>query len=64
MSGTIDPRHTYDEYLVLLAKSGKTNEEDKVECVMRQTQRSHMVAPPIAPTWEEDRVLIKPLGDK
>jgi hypothetical protein len=24
MCGTIDPRHTYDEYLVLLAKSGMT----------------------------------------
>jgi hypothetical protein len=32
--------------------------------VTRQTQRSHMVAPPIVPTQEEDRVLIKPLSDK
>jgi hypothetical protein len=24
MCGTIDPEHTYDEYLVLLAKSGIT----------------------------------------
>jgi hypothetical protein len=24
MCGTIDPGHTYDEYLVLLAKSGMT----------------------------------------
>jgi hypothetical protein len=31
---------------------------------MRQTQRSHMVAPPIAPAREEDRVLISPLDDK
>jgi hypothetical protein len=32
--------------------------------VMRQTQRSHVVAPPIAPAREEDRVMIKPLGDR
>jgi hypothetical protein len=32
--------------------------------VTKQTQMSHVVAPPIAPTWEEDRVLIKPLGDR
>jgi hypothetical protein len=47
------------------------NEEDDdneehadLECVMWQTRRSHVVAPPIAPAWKEDRVLIKPLGDK
>jgi archaellum component FlaD/FlaE len=39
-------------------------EEAEVERVMRQTQRSHMAAPPIAPVWKDDRVLIKPLGDK
>jgi hypothetical protein len=32
--------------------------------VMTQTQRSHMVASPIAPAREENRVLIKPLGDR
>jgi hypothetical protein len=32
--------------------------------VMRQTQMSHVVASPIAPAWEEDRVLFKSLGDK
>jgi hypothetical protein len=48
----------------------RPNEEDEnedaveVERVMRQTWRSHMVAPPIAPAHEEDRVLIKPLGDR
>jgi hypothetical protein len=41
MSGTIDPRHTYDEYLVLLAKSGKTNEEDKVECDEAHSEEPH-----------------------
>jgi hypothetical protein len=39
-------------------------EEAEVERVMRQTRRSHMAAPPIAPVWKDDRVLIKPLGDK
>jgi hypothetical protein len=32
--------------------------------VARQARRSHVVAPPIAPTREEDRVLIRPLGDR
>jgi hypothetical protein len=42
------------------------NEEEKAELerVPRQTQRSHVVAPPIVPAREEDRILIKPLGDK
>jgi hypothetical protein len=31
---------------------------------MRQTRKSHVVAPPIALSWKEDRVLIKPLGDR
>jgi hypothetical protein len=39
-------------------------EEAKVERVMRQTRRSHMATPSIAPVWKDDRVLIKPLGDK
>jgi hypothetical protein len=39
-------------------------EEDELERVPRQTRRSHVVAPPIVPAWEGDRVLIKPLGDK
>jgi hypothetical protein len=39
-------------------------EEAKLEHVPRQTWRSHEVAPPIAPAWEEDRVLIRPLGDR
>jgi hypothetical protein len=42
----------------------ESEEEAKVERVMRQTRRSHVVAPHIAPAPEEDRVLIKPLGDK
>jgi hypothetical protein len=39
-------------------------EEAELECVARQARRSHVVAPPIAPTREEDRVLIRPLGDR
>jgi hypothetical protein len=40
------------------------SEEAEVERVMRQTWRSHMVAPPIVPAREKDRVLIKPLDDR
>jgi hypothetical protein len=43
---------------------GEEEEEAELERVPRQTQRSHVVAPPIAPAWEEDRVLIRPLGDR
>jgi hypothetical protein len=39
-------------------------EEAKLERVPRQTQRIHVVAPPIAPTREENRVLIRPLSDR
>jgi hypothetical protein len=39
-------------------------EEAELERVLRQTQRSHMVAPPITPAWVEDMILIKPLGDR
>jgi hypothetical protein len=39
-------------------------EEAALERVPRQTRRSHVVAPPPAPTWEEDRVLIRPVGDQ
>jgi hypothetical protein len=39
-------------------------EEAELECVPRQTRRSHVVAPPIASAREEDRVLIRPLGDR
>jgi hypothetical protein len=39
-------------------------EEAELECVPRQTRRSHAVAPPIASAREEDRVLIRPLGDR
>jgi hypothetical protein len=39
-------------------------EEAALERVPRQTQRSHVVAPPPAPTWEEDRVLIRPVDDQ
>jgi hypothetical protein len=45
-------------------EAGLNEEEGELECVLRQTQRSHMVAPPIVPTREEDRVLIRPLGDR
>jgi hypothetical protein len=38
-------------------------EEDELERVLRQTQRSHMVAPPIPSTREEDRVPVWPLCD-
>jgi nitrate reductase cytochrome c-type subunit len=43
---------------------GEEEEEDELERVPRQTRRSHVVAPPIVPAWEGDRVLIKPLGDR
>jgi hypothetical protein len=39
-------------------------EEADLERVPRQTQRSHVVAPPIATAREEDRVLIRALGDR
>jgi hypothetical protein len=39
-------------------------EQAELECVMRQIQRSHVVAPSTMPVREEDRVLMKPLGDK
>jgi hypothetical protein len=40
MCGTIDPGHTYDEYLVLLAKSGMTP-------TRRIRRESTLPAPPI-----------------
>jgi hypothetical protein len=43
---------------------GPNEEEAELERVPRQTQRSHVVAPPIEPAREEDRVLIRPLGDR
>jgi hypothetical protein len=43
---------------------GEEEEEAEFERLPRQTQRSHVVAPPITPAWEEDRVLIRPLGDR
>jgi hypothetical protein len=43
---------------------GEEEEEAEFERLSRQTQRSHVVAPPITPAWEEDRVLIRPLGDR
>jgi hypothetical protein len=39
-------------------------EEAEFERLPRQTQRSHVVAPRISPAQEEDRVLIRPLGDR
>jgi hypothetical protein len=39
-------------------------EEAELEHVPRLTRRSHMIAPPIAPAREEDRVPIRPLGDR
>jgi hypothetical protein len=39
-------------------------EEAELERVPRQTRRIHMVVPPIAPAQEDDRVLIRPLGDQ
>jgi hypothetical protein len=41
----------------------ESEKEVEVERVMRQTRRSHVVAPPIAPAREENRVLLRPLGD-
>jgi hypothetical protein len=43
---------------------GEKGEEAELEHVPRQTRRSHVVAPPIAPAQEDDRVLIRPLGDR
>jgi hypothetical protein len=39
-------------------------EQDELKRMMRQTRRSHVVASPIVPAWEDDMVLMKPLGDK
>jgi hypothetical protein len=33
-------------------------EEVALERVSRQTRRSHVVAPPPTPTWEEDRICL------
>jgi hypothetical protein len=38
-------------------------EEATLERVLRQTRRSHVVSPLLVPTREEDRVLIRPVGD-
>jgi hypothetical protein len=38
-------------------------EEATLERVLRQTRRSHVVSPLPVPTREEDRVLIRPVGD-
>jgi hypothetical protein len=43
---------------------GEEEEAPELDRLPRQTRRSHVVAPPIAPAREEDRVLIKPLGDR
>jgi hypothetical protein len=43
---------------------GEEEEEAELERLPRQTWRSHMVAPPITPAQEEDRVRIRPLGDR
>jgi hypothetical protein len=47
-------------------KVGEEEEADEAELerVLRQTRRSHVVTPPIALAREEDRVLIRPLGDR
>jgi hypothetical protein len=42
----------------------ESEEEAEVERVTRQTRRRHVVAPPIAPAREEDRFLLKPMGDR
>jgi hypothetical protein len=42
----------------------ESEEEAKVECVTRQTRRSHVVSPPITPAREEDRVMLKLMGDR
>jgi hypothetical protein len=39
-------------------------EEAELEHVLRQTQRSYVVAPPAVPAREEDRVLIRLVGDQ
>jgi hypothetical protein len=39
-------------------------EEAELERVPTQTHMSHVVASPIAPTREDDRVLIRSLGDR
>jgi hypothetical protein len=43
---------------------GDEEQEAELERLPGQTQRCHMVAHPIASTREEDRVLIRPLGDR
>jgi hypothetical protein len=42
----------------------ESEEEAEVEPMTRQTWRSHVVALLIAPAREEDRVLIKPQGER
>jgi hypothetical protein len=43
---------------------GEEEEEAELEHVSRQTRRSHVVAPPPVPAREDDRVLIRPVGDQ
>jgi hypothetical protein len=46
-------------------REGANDEEEaELERVPRQTRRSRVVAPPIAPAREEDRILTRPLGDQ
>jgi hypothetical protein len=45
-------------------EQGGEEEEVELEHLVRQTQSIHKVALPIAPTLEEDRVLIRQLGDR
>ena len=44
--------------------SGEDEDGNEVAVVRRQIRRSHVVAPPSVPVREEDKVLIKPLGDR
>jgi hypothetical protein len=45
-------------------RRGEEEEEVELEHLSRQTRMSHVVAPPIAPAWEEYRVLIMLMGDR
>lgn len=44
--------------------SGEDEDDNEVDVVRRQIRKSHVVAPPSVPVREDDKVLIKPFGDR
>jgi hypothetical protein len=59
MCGTIDPRHTYDEYLVLLAKSGMTARQPNPVPQTNQVMNQVEFPPFRGPSSPLDLVAIK-----